>query len=122
VTYAPSSDGTYDVGNIKVEEDVDEIEEVFLAIKKEVDIGIKQEEIVGDRSFPDINAETDEVCYVCMCMYIIRHNLNVSRIVSFLCHNVCLIETTLLLECKYFAIIVVSEFGGVGYLVGSVHD
>jgi hypothetical protein len=66
VTCAQSSEGTYDVGNIKFEKDVDENEEVFLAIKKEVDIGIKQEEIVGDRSFPDINAETDEVSYVCV--------------------------------------------------------
>jgi hypothetical protein len=67
-TYAPSSDGTYDVGNIKVEEDVDEIEEVFIAINKEVDIGIKQEEIAGDKNFPEIKAEPDEVSYVCVCI------------------------------------------------------
>jgi hypothetical protein len=52
-------------------------------------------------------------------MNIIRHDLNVSRIVSFLCHNVCLIETASLLERKYFAVIVVSEFGGV-WLFGRV--
>ena len=35
-----SSDGTFDVGNIKVEEDIDVIEEIFTAINKEVGIGI----------------------------------------------------------------------------------
>jgi hypothetical protein len=68
VTHTTSSDCIYDVGNIKVEEDIDEIENVSVAINKEVDIGIKQDEIVGDRSFPDINAETDEVRYVCVCV------------------------------------------------------
>jgi hypothetical protein len=67
-TFATSSDGTYDAGNIKVREDVDEIEEVFIAINKEVDIGIKQEEIAGDITFPEIKAEPDEVSYVCVCI------------------------------------------------------
>ena len=67
-TFATSSDGTYDVGNMKVEEDVDVIEESFIAINKEEDIGIKQEEIPKDITFPDIKAEPDEVSYVCVCI------------------------------------------------------
>jgi hypothetical protein len=62
-----SSDGTFDVGNIKVKEDVDVIEEIFTAVNKEVDIGIKKEEIPEDITFPDIKAEPDEVSYVCIC-------------------------------------------------------
>ena len=67
-TFATSSDGTYDVGNMKVEEDVDVIEESFMAINKEEDIGIKQEEVPEDITFPDIKAEPDEVSYVCLCL------------------------------------------------------
>jgi len=63
-TFATSSDGTYDVGNMKVEEHVDVIEESFMAINKEEDIGIKQEEIPEDITFPDMKAEPDEVSYV----------------------------------------------------------
>jgi len=65
-----SSDGTYDVGNMKVEEDVDVIEESFIAINKEEDIGIKQEEIPENITFPDIKAEPDEVSYVCVCILV----------------------------------------------------
>jgi len=60
-TFATSSDGTYDVAIMKVEEDVDVIEESFMAVNKEVDIGIKQEEIPEDMTFPDIKSEPDEV-------------------------------------------------------------
>jgi hypothetical protein len=60
---------------------VDEIEEVFIAINKEVYIDIKQEGIAGAITFPKIKTEPDELSYVCM--YIIRHDLNVSRIVFF---------------------------------------
>jgi hypothetical protein len=35
---------------------------------EEVDIGIKQEEIPGDTTFPDIKSEPDEVSYVCICL------------------------------------------------------
>jgi hypothetical protein len=66
-TFPTSSDCTY-VGNITLEEDVDVIEESFIAIKKEEDIGIKQEEIPEDITFPDIKSEPDEVSYVCMCL------------------------------------------------------
>jgi hypothetical protein len=65
-TFPTSSDCTYDVGNVKVEEDVDVIEESFIATNKEADIGIKQEEIPEAITFPDIKAEPDEVSYVCI--------------------------------------------------------
>ena len=63
-TFAASSDGTYDVSNIKVEEDIDVIEESFVAINKKADIGIKQEENPEDITFPDIKAEPEEVSYL----------------------------------------------------------
>jgi hypothetical protein len=53
---------------MKVEEDVDVIEESFIAINKEEDVGIKQGEIPKDITFPDIKAEQDEVSYVCLCI------------------------------------------------------
>jgi hypothetical protein len=69
---------------MEVEEDVDVIEEGFIAVKDEADIGIKQEEIPEDRNFPDMMAEPDEVSYVfvCVCMSVIRHILPVSSHVS----------------------------------------
>jgi hypothetical protein len=56
-TFPTSSDSTYDVGNITVYEDVDVIEESFIAVGKEADSSIKQEEI------PE-----DEVSYVSICL------------------------------------------------------
>jgi hypothetical protein len=53
---------------MEVEEDVDVIEERFIAINEEADIGIKQEEIPEDINFPDIKSETDEASYVCVCL------------------------------------------------------
>jgi len=50
------------ISNVKVEEDVDIIEEVFIAVNKETDIGIRQEEI------PDIRAEPNVVSCVCVCI------------------------------------------------------
>jgi len=67
-TFPTPSDSTYDVGNIKVEEDVDVIEEIFAVINKEAHIGIKQEEIPQDITFPDIKSEPDEVSYVSICL------------------------------------------------------
>ena len=61
----PSSDGTCDTA---VEEDIVVIEESFMDMNEEVSIGIKQEEIPEDISFPDIKTEPDEVSYVCLCL------------------------------------------------------
>jgi hypothetical protein len=67
-TYPTLSDGTYGVGNVKVEEDVDVILESFTAMNKEEDIDIKQEEIHDDITFPDIKSETEEVGNVTICL------------------------------------------------------
>jgi len=86
---AGSSSVTYatlgNISTVKVEEDIDVIEESFIAINKEVDIGIKQEEIPKDITFPDIKAESDEVGYVCVCVSIVRHLSPVSRNVICFC-------------------------------------
>jgi hypothetical protein len=58
-------DGVCNFTNIEVEEDIEVIEEVFISVNEEVDRGIKQEEIPGDITFPDIKTEPDEVSYVC---------------------------------------------------------
>jgi hypothetical protein len=68
-TFPASSDGTYDVSNIKVDEDVELVEGCFIAINKEANIGIKQEEIPEDITFPEIKSEPHEASYVC-CMYV----------------------------------------------------
>jgi len=67
-TFPTLFDGTYDVCNIEVEEDIDVIEESFIAVNKEADIGIKQEEIPEDISFPDIKSEPEKVSFVCVCV------------------------------------------------------
>ena len=77
--FPSSSDGTYDIGNVNVEDDVDIIEEIFTAVNKEADIGIKQEEIPEAITFPDIKVEPDEVSYVSVCMSVIRNILPLSR-------------------------------------------
>jgi hypothetical protein len=68
-TFPTLSDGTFGVGNIKVEEDIDVVEESFIAVKKEEDIGIKEEESPEDITFPDIKAEPEEVSYLCTRVY-----------------------------------------------------
>jgi hypothetical protein len=70
-----TSDGVCNFSNIESEERV--IEEDFKVIHEEVAVGIKQEEIPGDISFPDIKSEPDEVSYVYMS--VIGHILPVSR-------------------------------------------
>jgi hypothetical protein len=67
-SHATSSDGTCNFSNIEVEEDIVVIEEGFIAVNEEVDIGIKQEEIPERITFPDIKAEPDEVSYVYICL------------------------------------------------------
>jgi hypothetical protein len=68
-TFPTLSTCTHEVGNIKVEEDGDVIEENFKAIN-EADLGIKQEEIPQDITFPDIKAEPDNVSYVYICLFL----------------------------------------------------
>jgi hypothetical protein len=53
---------------VKVEEDIDVIEESLIFIKDEADVSIKQEEIPEDKPFPGIKSEPDEVSYVCVCL------------------------------------------------------
>jgi len=76
-----TSDGVCNFSNIVVEEDMNEIEEVFISINEEVDRGIKQEEIPGHITFPNIKSEPDEVSYICMS--VIGHILPVSGNRSF---------------------------------------
>jgi hypothetical protein len=66
-TFPTPSDGTCDVSNTAVQQDIVVVEEHFIAVNKEAPTGIKQEEIPEDISFPDIKAEPDEVSYVCVC-------------------------------------------------------
>jgi len=61
-----TSGGVCNFSNTDVEEDVDVIEEIFVSINEEVDRVIKQEEIPGDKTFPDIQSEPDGVSYICM--------------------------------------------------------
>jgi len=81
--FPTSSDGTCDVSNTAVQQDVVVVEEHFIAVNEEAPTGIKQEEIPEDISFPDIKAEPDEVSYVCLC--VIRYILPVSRNVNCFC-------------------------------------
>ena len=67
-SHATSSDGACYFSNMEVEEKVDVKEEGFIVVNEEVDIGIKQEEILEDKTFSDIKAEPDEVSYVCVCL------------------------------------------------------
>ena len=75
-----TSDGVCNFSDIEVEDDVVVIEEDFKVIHEEVDVGIKQEEIPGDITFPDIKSEPDVVSYVYM--FVIGHILPVSRSLS----------------------------------------
>jgi hypothetical protein len=65
-TFPTPSDGTCDVSNTAVQQDVVVVEECFRAVNEEVPTGIKQEEIPEDITFPDIKSEPDEVSYVCL--------------------------------------------------------
>jgi hypothetical protein len=67
-TFPTSSDGTNDVNNTGVEEDVVLMKAGFLAINEKAAVRIKQEEIPGDITFPDIKAEPHDVSYVCVCI------------------------------------------------------
>jgi hypothetical protein len=67
-TFPTSSEGSCIFSNMEVEQDIDVKEEDFMAIKEEADVGIKQEEILEDVSFPDIKAEPVEVSNMCACL------------------------------------------------------
>jgi hypothetical protein len=84
-TFPTSYDGTCDVSNTAVQQDIVVVEEGFIGVNEEADIGIKQEEIPDNISFPDIQAELDEVSYVCVCMSVIRHILPLPRNISCFC-------------------------------------
>jgi len=64
-TFPTPSDGTCDVGNTAVQQDV-LVEEGFMAVNEEAPISIKQEEIPEDISFPEIKPEPNEVSYECV--------------------------------------------------------
>jgi len=76
-TFPTPSDGTCDVSNTAVQQDAVVVEEGFIAVNEEAHIGIKQEDIPEDISFPDIKVEPEKVC-----MPLIRHILPLSRNVS----------------------------------------
>ena len=67
-TFPASSDGACNFSNTEIEKDVVSIEEGFIAINEEADIGIKKEQIPEDINFPVIKSEPDEVSYVCICL------------------------------------------------------
>ena len=55
------------------------VEEGFMAVNEEAPIGIKQEEIPEDISFPDIKAKPDEVSCVCVCVCYYTHFTSVQK-------------------------------------------
>ena len=67
-TFPSSSDGTCDVSNTAVQQDIVVIEKGYVAVNEEAPTGIKQEQIPKDISFPDIKTEPVEVSYVCVCL------------------------------------------------------
>ena len=66
--FPTSSDGTYDVSNVEVEEDIVVIDKGFITINEEAAVRINQGEIAGDLNFPGIKPEPDEVSYMCICL------------------------------------------------------
>ena len=99
-SHATLSDGACNFSNMEVEKDVDVIEESFIAVNEEADIGIKEEEIPEDINFPDIKSEPDEVS--CLCVSVIRHNLPV-------CSNVSCFSNSTIVNKNFFL-----SFFGVG--------
>jgi hypothetical protein len=59
-TFPAPFDDTYGFGDIKVEEDEDVIEDRFIALTKEADTDVKQEEIPEDLMFLNRKSEPDE--------------------------------------------------------------
>jgi len=67
-TFPTPSDGTCDVSNTAVQQNVVVVEECSIAVNEEAPTGIKQEEIPEDIAFLNIKSEPDEVSYVCVCV------------------------------------------------------
>jgi len=65
-TFPTPSDGTCDVSNTTVQQNVVIVEEHSIAVNEEAPTGIKQEEIPEDIPFPEIKLEPNEVSYVCV--------------------------------------------------------
>jgi hypothetical protein len=63
---ATPSDGACNSSNPEVEGDIDVIEEHFITINKEVDVGIKQDEIPEDINLSVIKSEPEEVSSICV--------------------------------------------------------
>ena len=59
-TFPLSSDGTYDVGNIKFKEDMDVKEEVKVNVKADDGIGSEEEECVDIKDEDGIQSEEEE--------------------------------------------------------------
>jgi hypothetical protein len=97
-----TSDGLCNISNTEVEKDVGVIDEIFVAIHEEVDLGIKQEEIPGDITFPDIKSEPEEVSYVCICLLLDISYQCPGISVFLLCQYIWPIETAPLLGIKMF--------------------
>jgi hypothetical protein len=96
-----TSDDVCSFSNIEVEGYAGVIEEDFKVLHEEVDVGVKQEEIPGDATFPDIMCEPDKVSYVCICL-LLDTFYQCPGIPVFLCHYFWPIETALLLGVKLF--------------------
>jgi hypothetical protein len=67
-TFPAASDTAYGVGNVRVEEDIDVMEESSIAANKEAVTGIRQEEIPAEVSYRDVKSELVDVGYVCVCL------------------------------------------------------
>ena len=107
-TFPSSSDGACNLNNTEFEEDGD-LEEVFVAVNKEADKSIKQENIPEDITSPDINSEPDEVSY--LCIYLLLDILYQCPEMSFFFLVISVFKQLLCWEGKYFAVIV-SVWGG----------
>ena len=102
-----TSDGVCNFSNTEVQEDVVVIEEIFISVNEEVDRGIKQEEIPGEITFPDIKSEPDEVSNVCICLLLDTFVQCPGILDFFVCLYFLLIETAPLLGIKKFSFICV---------------
>jgi hypothetical protein len=69
-----SSYGACNFSDTEVMEDLD-VKDDFIAIKEELPLPIKQEEIPQGITFPDIKSEPDEVSYFCVCLLLVTFYL-----------------------------------------------